>query len=74
MSKSVRTYQRQIAHLKWLLASVQWVQPTYNGSPSCSGCGAQEHWGCEAGCEVAAITGNRGKPESDESPSLEQHP
>ena len=63
--KSARTYQRQIAALKQLVAEMQWVQPTYNGSPSCAGCGAQEHWGCEKGCPAARVTGNHGSPPPD---------
>lgn len=60
MPKTIRTYQRTIKHLRDLLADVQWVQPTYNGSPSCSGCGNQEHWGCAPDCPVARVTGSRG--------------
>lgn len=59
----VRTYQRQIAHLKRVIAEMQWVQPTYNGNQSCSGCGHQRHWGCESDCPAAKVTGDRGKPE-----------
>lgn len=58
--KSVRTYQRQIKHLRQLIADMQWVQPTYNGSQSCSGCGEQRHNGCDPDCPAAAITGSAG--------------
>ena len=61
--KSIRTYQRKIKELKDLVSSIQWVQPTYNGSPSCSGGGAQQHHGCEKDCPVAKITKNRGETE-----------
>ena len=59
-AKSVRSYQREIAALKQLIAEMQWVQPSYNGNPSCSGCGNQKHWGCREDCPAAAITGDRG--------------
>lgn len=43
MAKSIRSYQREIAALKEMVASMLWVQPSYNGSPSCSYCGQQQH-------------------------------
>lgn len=56
--KSIRSYQREIKNLRALLKSVEWVMPTYNGSPSCSCCGNQKHWGHEPDCELfIAIVG-----------------
>ena len=60
MSRSARSYQREIAKLKDVLNAAQWVQPSYNGAPSCSGCGAMKHHGCYEDCHVAAITGDAG--------------
>lgn len=57
---TARTYQRRIAALREIIVSAQWVQPTYNGSPSCSGCAAQQHQGCSLGCPVATVTGDWG--------------
>ena len=61
MSRSVRSYQRELTKLRRLLVDMQWVQPRYNGSLSCSGCGQQKHFGCDASCPAAAITGDFGK-------------
>lgn len=61
MSRSARSYQREIRILKDVIRAAQWVQPMYNGSPSCSGCGAQKHHGCEPGCDVAKVTGDVGE-------------
>lgn len=61
--KSIRSYQREVAKLKHLIAQIQWVQPTYNGSPSCSCCNEQHHRGCAKDCEVAKVTGDFGAPE-----------
>lgn len=58
--KSIRAYQRRIQRLTELIKGVQWVQPAYNGSPSCSGCGAQQWVGCDAECPVATVTGDKG--------------
>ena len=58
--KSIRTYQREIARLKQTITDMQWVQPTYNGNPSCSGCGEQKHHGCREECPAAKVTGDRG--------------
>lgn len=52
--KSVRTYQRENKRLRNLLASIEWIQPTYNGAPSCPCCGAMQHWKHEPDCELAA--------------------
>ncbi len=62
--RSVRSYQNEIRKLKDLIAVMQWVQPTYNGSLSCSFCGAQEHQGCEPDCAAAKVTGNSGNKEA----------
>lgn len=59
--KSIRSYQREIRKLKDLINDVQWVQPLYNGSPSCSGCGEQKHFGCSKECPVAKVTGDYGE-------------
>ena len=63
--RTARSYQREIRKLKDLLASVEWVQPTYNGSPSCPFCGNQQHWNhgdecplpkeCRDGIDYAAL-------------------
>jgi hypothetical protein len=50
--RSVRSYQREIKALKDVLAQVEWVQPTYNGSPSCSFCGSQKHNGHDSDCDL----------------------
>lgn len=63
MSKSIRTYQREIARLKQIIADMQWVQPTYNGAESCAACGNMRHWGCASWCEAAAVTGDVGRKE-----------
>jgi lipopolysaccharide biosynthesis regulator YciM len=41
--RSVRSYQRELKILREMVASMLWVQPTYNGNPSCSYCGEQQH-------------------------------
>jgi hypothetical protein len=56
-----RTYQRRIQRLKKLVHDMQWVMPSYNGSPSCAGCGAQKHLGCEPWCRTAKITRDYGR-------------
>ena len=53
--RSVRSYQREIKKLRDVLADVQWVQPMYNGSPSCSDCGQQQHLHDDASCGLTAI-------------------
>jgi hypothetical protein len=66
---TARTYQRRIQKLTDLVRQMQWVQPTYNGNPSCANCGAQKHFGCQAGCEAAAITGDSGeRPHAQKTP------
>jgi hypothetical protein len=60
MGVSIRTYQRRIAALHNIICNIQWVQPSYNGAPSCSGCGAMKHQGCDESCPVAAVTGDYG--------------
>ena len=59
-----RTYQRKIRALKEIIKQMQWVQPTYNGSPSCAGCAAQQHLGCESDCPAAKVTGDYGTKEA----------
>ena len=54
MSKSVRTYQRKIKYLLGLIEHMQWVQPMYNGAPSCSFCGDMQHWE-DHKCEVSEL-------------------
>ena len=58
--KSIRTHQRRIAVLKQIIVECQWVHPTYNGSDSCACCGSQRHLGCPPECKMAAITGDYG--------------
>ena len=63
-----RTYQRRIRRLRQMLADVEWVQPTYNGSPSCSYCGNQQHWGHATDCALASELGRPvGVPVDDEA-------
>ncbi len=52
MARSTRSYQREIHHLKSLLSDAEWVQPTYNGSPSCAFCGNQQHWNHRSDCPL----------------------
>lgn len=66
MAKSIRTYQRTIAQLRNLLANIEWVQPAYNGNPSCPCCGNQKHWGHELGCALAS-TVRKNKPHPEDS-------
>lgn len=61
--KSIRTYQREIARLKYVIWNMHWVQPTYNGNPSCAFCGNPKHRGCAADCQAAKITNDYGKVE-----------
>jgi hypothetical protein len=63
MARSVRSYQREIRELKNTIGEMQWVQPTYNGNPSCSGCGMQKHLGCSLGCPAASVTRDFGQQE-----------
>lgn len=56
---TARTYQRRIAKLRAALEITEWVQPSYNGSPSCSYCGNQQHWGHDAGCFYVTEFGRR---------------
>jgi hypothetical protein len=50
--RSQRSYQREIARLKRLVSDAEWVQPTYNGSPSCAFCGNQQHWNHAVDCPL----------------------
>jgi len=52
MGKSIRTYQREIKRLRELVASAEWYQPTYNGSPSCPYCANQQHWNHAVDCPL----------------------
>jgi hypothetical protein len=61
---AARTYQRRIRALKDLIASMQWVRPTWNGAPSCAGCGEMQHHGCAKDCPAAAVTRDYGEPEN----------
>ena len=47
-----RSYQRELRKLRELVRSVEWVQPMYNGGPSCPFCGAMQHWNHNAGCPL----------------------
>ena len=51
---TARTYQRRIKRLIEIIDSMQWVQPTYNGSPSCAYCGEQKHLHTQ-NCEVSRL-------------------
>ena len=53
--RSARSYQREIKRLKDLIREMTWVQPAYNGSPSCACCGNQQHWGHAPGCDAARL-------------------
>lgn len=53
--RSARSYQREIQKLMGIIEQVEWVQPTYNGSPSCSYCGAQQHWGHDKNCTLFKV-------------------
>jgi hypothetical protein len=63
MPKSARSYQRDIVRLQLMIADMLWVQPTYNGSPSCSFCGEQEHLHAKH-CEATRLVAKKW-PESD---------
>jgi hypothetical protein len=41
--KKVRKLQRERRTLLCTISQMLWVQPTYNGNPSCSYCGNQKH-------------------------------
>lgn len=53
------------AYLLGLLEQVEWIQPRYNGNPSCPCCGAQQHWKHEPDCELAQVIGS-GEVRSDD--------
>ena len=57
LSTRIRNYQRTIKRLRDLLSDLEWVQPMYNGSPSCSCCAHQQHFGHAEGCELAVELG-----------------
>lgn len=61
--RSLRSYQREVRQLRDVIAGMQWVQPIYNGAPSCAGCGEMKHHGCASNCPAARVTGDRGRPE-----------
>jgi len=44
--------RKENERLRDLLSNVVWVQPTHNGSPSCSYCGNQKHWGHSKNCSM----------------------
>lgn len=50
--RSARSYQREIRRLKQTIAEAEWYQASYNGSPSCPFCGAQQHWNHYNDCPV----------------------
>lgn len=41
--------------LRRLLLSVEWVQPMYNGSPSCPFCLNQQHMGHDKDCVILRV-------------------
>ena len=53
--RSVRSYQREIKNLRAWVDELQWVQPMYNGSPSCSGCGEQQHQHDDKACGLSRL-------------------
>ena len=53
--RNIRSYQREIRKLKNLVQDMTWVQPLYNGSPSCACCGNQKHMGHSQGCDAARL-------------------
>lgn len=61
--KSIRSYQREIKQLREMVASMLWVQPSYNGSPSCAFCGIQQHHH-EEHCDASALVAKHW-PEDD---------
>lgn len=65
MARSIRSYQREISKLKDAIHQMQWVQPSYNGADSCSGCGAMRYHGCEKDCLAANVTGDFGRAEPE---------
>ena len=54
-NRSIRSYQREIKRLRDLVRAMTWVQPMYNGSPSCACCGNQQHIGHSKGCDAARL-------------------
>ena len=48
----------QVERLFHAVESMRWVQPTYNGSPSCAFCGQQKHLHTKP-CEVDALLAER---------------
>ena len=51
LKRRVRQLQRERAKLRFYIRYMQWVQPAYNGNPSCAFCGIQEH--LHTPCEVS---------------------
>lgn len=52
--RGVRSYRLEVAKLREMIASMLWVQPTYNGSPSCAFCGVQQHQHADH-CEASKL-------------------
>lgn len=48
----VRKLERERTKLRNYVQQMPWVQPTYNGSPSCAYCGRQQHLH-DADCDVS---------------------
>lgn len=44
--------QAEVERLQDIISRIVWVQPRYNGSPSCSWCGNQMHWGHTETCNL----------------------
>jgi hypothetical protein len=69
--KFIRQVQRpdeqltEIQRLKDILCQVVWVQPLYNGSPSCSYCGSQKHFGHSEGCAIEMFSDDKGGEEEE---------
>lgn len=60
--RSVRSYQNEIRKLKSIIAAAEWVQPMYNGSPSCPFCSHQQHWGHAQDCDYYDAMGIKPSP------------
>ena len=65
--RSARSYQREILKLKRIIDAAEWVQPTYNGSPSCPYCGNQKHWGHAQDCDYYRAMGIKPAPDTTRS-------
>lgn len=58
----VRKIERERATLRRYVELMHWVQPLYNGSPSCAYCGRQQHLH-EGDCDVSRYLASIGRGE-----------